>query len=159
MRNNNTRIRKVVHFADLYLSTNLKNADFNYIELISLYYIKRKETTSQEMLVKLLLVDKSSITKMLNRFEREGLIKRAPDPLDLRYRVIVATGKLVTLDLPSPFFEDEFYRHLLEDCTPEEIETFYAVITKMYYKAKRSMKENFVGIKHLEFNQPINENE
>lgn len=150
MKTNNTRLRKIVHFSDLYIASNLKSTSYNYVELIALYYIRKKETTSQEMLVKLLLVDKSSITKMLNRFEKEGLITRTPDPLDMRYRIIVATKKLVETELSSPYFEDEFYAHMLEDCTPEEVELFYNIMTRMYYKAKRAYRDNFNSIKHLD---------
>ncbi|MEG2116513.1 MAG: MarR family winged helix-turn-helix transcriptional regulator [Clostridia bacterium] len=150
MKTNNTRLRKIVHFSDLYIASNLKSTSYNYVELIALYYIRKKETTSQEMLVKLLLVDKSSITKMLNRFEKEGLITRTPDPLDMRYRIIVATKKLVETELSSPYFEDEFYAHMLEDCTPEEVELFYNIMTRMYYKAKRAYRDNFTSIKHLD---------
>lgn len=155
MKTNNTRFRKIVHFSDLYISANLKDSEYNYVELIALYYIRKKETTSQEMLGLLLLVDKSSITKMLNRFDREGLIKRTPDPLDMRYKVIVATEKLVKKQLPSPYLEDEFFRFLIEECTKEEKEILYNVVTKMYYKAKRAQAENFVAIKHISSKEEI----
>jgi DNA-binding MarR family transcriptional regulator len=49
--------------------------------------------TRQSRLVLELGIDPSTVTKMLQRLERQGLVERRPDPVDRRVSVVAITAK------------------------------------------------------------------
>lgn len=67
----------------------LTSAQFNILNLLAY----REGKMNQSELVDLLLVGKSSISIVLNRMVRDGLVKREEHPTDRRHTVLILTPK------------------------------------------------------------------
>lgn len=149
MKRGNSRLLSIFYIKDLFNLSISKEYDLTYHEIVALCYIKEKGTVSQSMLVKRLRMDKSSVTKLINKMVKNELVKRDFDPLDLRYRVLMPTDKLMQLHLPKYSFTDAFIEYIIQDATKEEMHGFYQTITKMYDRAKNEQRNDFVNL--LEF--------
>ncbi len=146
MKRGNSRLLSISYIRELFYNAASKSYGFNYHEIAALVYIKAKGTVSQNMLVKRLRMDKSSVTKIVNKFVNAGLVTRDFDPMDLRYRVIVPTEKLFQTHLPECSFTDCFYDYVFQDCTKEELDVFYRIISRGYNRAKNEVKDEFVDL-------------
>src|SRR5271155_295636 len=67
----------------------LTGAQFNILNLLA----TREGRLEQAAVVDLLLVGKSSISIVLNRMVRDGLVKREEHPKDRRHTVLILTPK------------------------------------------------------------------
>ncbi len=143
MKRGNSRLLSISYIRELFNNAVSKDYGFNYHEISALIYIKSKGTVSQSMLVKRLRMDKSSVTKIINKFVQAELVRRDFDPLDLRYRVIVPTEKLMEISLPKASFADCFFEFTMQDLTKEEIELSYRIVSKIYNRAKNEVKNDF----------------
>ncbi len=143
MKRGNSRLLSIFYIKDLFNISISKQYDLTYHEIVALSYIKEKGTVSQSMLVKRLRMDKSSVTKLVNKMVKEGLVKRDFDPLDLRYRVLMPTDKLMNIPLPEYSFTDTFFEYMMQDISKEEMHVFYQTISKMYNRAKSEQRHDF----------------
>jgi DNA-binding MarR family transcriptional regulator len=82
----------------------LSSAQFNILNLLAY----RDGRMDQSALVELLLVGKSSVSIVLNRMVRDGLVKREEHPRDRRQVVLLLTAKGLNLWRKiSPLYENE----------------------------------------------------
>lgn len=86
------------------------------------------------------LLTSGSITPAVDRLERQGLVRRVPDPVDRRVRVVHLTRagrRLVQKSLPG-------HRGAMEEAaaglTPEERETLIALLKKLGLQAEASIQ-------------------
>ncbi|MFI3167624.1 MAG: MarR family winged helix-turn-helix transcriptional regulator [Bacillota bacterium] len=143
MKRGNSRLLSISYVRELFNNAISKDYGFNYHEIAALVYIKAKGTVSQSMLVKRLRMDKSSVTKIVNKFVDAGLVKRDFDPLDLRYRVIMPTEKLMEINIPKSSFTDCFFEYVMQDLSKEEIDVIYRAVSKIYNRAKAEQRNDF----------------
>lgn len=146
MKRGNSRILSIFYVKDLFNSAISKHYGFNYHELVALDYIKSKGSVSQSMLVKRLRMDKSSVTKLINKLVSSELVKKDYDPSDLRYRVLMPTEKLLTATLPKASFTDVFFDHIMQDATKDELDVFYRVTARAYNRSKEQHKNHFAEL-------------
>ncbi|HEY0294266.1 MAG TPA: MarR family transcriptional regulator [Bordetella sp.] len=71
----------------------LRQLGFAMSQLPVLVTLKTAGALSQAELARMAQVEQSSMAQLLNRMERDGLVKRGPDPADGRSRLISLTAR------------------------------------------------------------------
>lgn len=107
------------------------------IQWIALYFLDCTEKAiNQKDLAALMNVQDSTMARLVDRMERDGLIKRLEDPNDRRIKLLELThnGK-AKIDELMPAGID-FSNLLLKDISPEELEIFECVLSKMINNIK-----------------------
>lgn len=102
------------------------------IQWIALYFlINAEKEMSQKELASLMNIKTPSLARLVDRMERDGLIKRIENQTDKRVKILELTeeGKLKAERLMH--YGEEFSNLLLEDISDEEVEIFYKVLDKM----------------------------
>ncbi len=108
------------------------------IQWIALYFLLRADTPmSQKEMAALMNIQDPSLARLIDRMERDGLLRRIENPMDKRVKFLELTeagrSKAVAL-IPQG---EAFSNLLLEDITVEEIETFHRVLDKMIKNIKK----------------------
>lgn len=108
------------------------------IQWIALYFLNEEnKSISQKELATLMNIKDSSLARLVDRMERDGLINRVENPKDKRVKFLELTNdgrnKIETLLPEGKYFSDL----LLEDITEEELVTFYRVLDKMSNNIKK----------------------
>ena len=76
-------------------------------------------------------LEPSSMTGLLDRMERDGLLKRAADPKDRRALRIYLTEKVRDSQEPVMAVVNKVLDHMFEDISDEDIETTTNVLMKV----------------------------
>jgi DNA-binding MarR family transcriptional regulator len=108
------------------------------IQWIALYFLLAADMPmSQKELAALMNVQDPSLARLIDRMERDGLLRRIENPMDKRVKFLelTETGRSKAVDM-MPLGED-FSNLLLEDITKEEIENFHRVLDKMQKNIKK----------------------
>ncbi len=108
------------------------------IQWIALYFLNEENKfISQKELASLMNIKDSSVARLVDRMERDGLIKRVENPKDKRVKFLELTNngrnKIEALLPEGKYFSDL----LLEGITNEELLTFYKVLDKMSINIKK----------------------
>jgi len=108
------------------------------IQWIALYFLNEEnKSISQKELATLMNIKDSSLARLVDRMERDGLINRVENPKDKRVKFLELTNdgrnKIEILLPEGKYFSDL----LLEDITEEELVTFYRVLDKMSNNIKK----------------------
>jgi MarR family 2-MHQ and catechol resistance regulon transcriptional repressor len=85
------------------------------------------------------LLASGSITPAVDRLERQGLVRRAPDPNDRRVRVVHLTRagrKLIQKSLPA---HREAMERAVAGLTAEERDTLTALLKKLGHRAEETI--------------------
>lgn len=100
-------------------------------QCIAMYYINSAGSTNQKDLAKQMNIRESTMTGLLDRMERDGLIERKPDKEDMRRKSISLSKKEVEeLDNISHVSE-EFIKEATDKIDDESIGIFNKVLDKM----------------------------
>ena len=109
----------------------LKKFGITRIQWIALYYIKNNPEITQRQLSKIMFVKDSSVGRLLDRLERDGLIERIRNIDDRRTINLVLTKvgktKIDKLVVEGDYFNDR----LIEGLTDEELMVFEKVMSTM----------------------------
>ena len=108
------------------------------IQWIALYFLNEEnKSISQKELASLMNIKDSSVARLVDRMERDGLIKRVENPKDKRVKFLELTNngrnKIEALLPEGKYFSDL----LLEGITNEELLTFYKVLDKLSINIKK----------------------
>ncbi len=102
------------------------------IQWIALYFLLNtdKEMSQKELAV-LMNIQDPSLARLIDRMERDGLIRRIENQKDKRMKILELTeeGRLKAKSLMH--YGQEFSDLLLEDISDEEVEIFHKVLSKM----------------------------
>lgn len=71
----------------------LRQLGLAFGQLPVLVTLKSAGALSQAELVRIAQVEQASMAQLLNRMERDGLVKRVPDPADGRSRLVLLTAR------------------------------------------------------------------
>lgn len=96
-----------------------------------LFLIHLKPGIGQKNLTRLIRVDPGSITRQLKDIEHQGLIVRAPDPLDARMVRVKLSAKGNALVKRVMKIRLQFLQRMLNDIPAQDIETFIRVLDKI----------------------------
>ncbi|WP_432666120.1 MarR family transcriptional regulator [Wukongibacter baidiensis] len=114
----------------------LKKSGITRIQWIALYYINANQNITQRELSKLMFVKDSSVGRLLDRLERDNMIKRIRNKEDRRNINIILTEEGKTkIDALIPE-GDKFNNKLIEGLTEGELRIFEKVVFTMVRNIK-----------------------
>ncbi len=106
------------------------------VQWIALYYLDRYESLSQMELAEKLNIKPSSVVRLMDRMERDGLVERVKNPEDRRAYNLIFTDKgrefWDTIKGEGEIMGDIFTK----DISPEELNVFINVLEKMVENIK-----------------------
>lgn len=117
--------------------------DLTAQEAHALRVISYRQQTTQQVLAEHLGVDKSQITRIVNRLEAQGYLTRTVNPRDRREKLITSTPKADAVKAMDLALNNRYYNWLLSTLTPQELEQFSTVLEKLAERAIDSRKNNF----------------
>ncbi|GIM46799.1 MarR family transcriptional regulator [Collibacillus ludicampi] len=81
---------------------------------------------------KLLMVTKANMTGMIDRLERDGYVKRVPDPNDRRvtYVVLLEKGRAFLADIKKP--KEDFMHEVFSSFSTDEKIQFHHMLERMF---------------------------
>ncbi len=109
----------------------LEGTGLTRIQWVALYYMSIHEKINQRDLSKLMNVNDSSIGRLIDRMERDGLVERIKDAHDRRVFDVILTGKGRTIIEDSIIIGAKFSDDLIKGLSHEEVETFEKVLSTM----------------------------
>jgi DNA-binding MarR family transcriptional regulator len=119
----------------------LKGTDVTRIQWIAMYYISKYTEMKQVQLATMMNLKPSTVTRLLDRMENNGLSERYINPESKREIIIKLTEKgNKTIEKLLPF-GDKFNDDLVKDISQEELATFQNVMDKML--------KNIIGLEPL----------
>ncbi len=113
----------------------LKAYGISRVQWTALYYIGRDEEMSQKQLSDLMRIRESSTTRLIDRMEKEGLIKRKNDPDNRRKVSLTLTEKGRDLRVESFHHGEEYSDYISQDVSDEDMKTFMKVLELMIKRA------------------------
>lgn len=106
------------------------------VQWIALYYLDRYEALSQMELAEKLNIKPSSVVRLMDRMERDGLVERVKNPEDRRVYNLVFTHKgkefWNTLKGEGEIMSDIFTKGI----SPEDLNVFIKVLEQMVENIK-----------------------
>ncbi|MBG0827807.1 MarR family transcriptional regulator [Planomonospora sp. ID67723] len=84
---------------------------------------------SQNALARILGIDVSTMTKMLQRLERSGFVSRSPSPSNGRISIVSTTPEGDALRPEIERVAAEVHRRLTHGLTPEQVETLSSLLS------------------------------
>lgn len=133
------RITRIAQrYYNLHMSEGLTAQEANALRMIS-----HAKQLSQQQLADFLGEDKSQITRMVNRLEKEGYITRIPSTEDKRVKLVLPTEKAHAVREMDVEWNNRYYEWLTSTLTAEEKEQFLATLEKLAMRALESRKNGF----------------
>jgi len=109
----------------------LQGSGITRIQWIALYYIQSSQAISQRELSHKMTITDSSAGRLVDRLQRDGLVKRVPSPTDRRVTLLELTEEGDRTISELFHVGVEFNDDIMEGITEEEICTFQRVLEKM----------------------------
>lgn len=109
----------------------LKGTDVTRIQWIAMYYLNKHREMKQVQLATMMNLKPSTVTRLLDRMENNGLSKRYTNPDSKREIIIKLTekgNKTIEKLLPHG---NTFNEDLVRDISPDDLVTFQKVMDKM----------------------------
>ena len=92
---------------------------------------------SQDEIAREICLDKSTVARTLAHLEKNGYITRVPNEKDRRQYLVYPTEKMSDIHPKVQRANREWNLRLTEDISPEELEVFHRVLSRMEQNAKR----------------------
>lgn len=109
----------------------LRELGFAMGQLPVLVALKKNKALPQAELARLAKVEQSSMAQLLNRMERDGLIRRSPDPNDMRSRLISLTDVAARRMPRGKAIMDTTCEQALMDFTQAEIDQLRTLLRRV----------------------------
>jgi DNA-binding MarR family transcriptional regulator len=117
----------------------ITDVQFNLMELL-FYQSKKKEGLTQAELSRMMLVNRSNVTALLDRMEKTGLVRRNQVPGDRRINSVTLTpkGGKVLLDVEKKYMEEvEAIMGVLSKKELEELTAALGRVREKLYRKRR----------------------
>ena len=109
----------------------LEGSGITRIQWVSMYYINEFENISQRELSNLMCVKDSSIGRLIDRLERDGIVTRTRSTEDRRVITLSLSDEgQRRFDILLPLGQ-EFNNQLIKNITEKDLETFENVLKAM----------------------------
>ena len=109
----------------------LQEHNITRVQWIALFYIGNNEGITQRDLAQILDSNESSIVRLIDRMEKENIVKREKDPTDRRVTKLFLTEEgMKKRDEILPIGE-KFSKDCIKGISDEDLETFKEVLNKM----------------------------
>jgi len=109
----------------------LKDDNLTRIQWIALYYIHREGPISQRKLSIMMKVQDSSAARLIDRLERDGLVKRDKLPTDRRVFVLSLTKEGQALFEKVLPIGVKYSKDLVNGISEEDLKTFEKVLKQL----------------------------
>ncbi|WP_246579101.1 MarR family winged helix-turn-helix transcriptional regulator [Alkaliphilus flagellatus] len=101
------------------------------VQWIALYYLGKEEFISQKELAEKMNIKESSVARLLDRMERDGLVERVKNENDKRVTNLRLTDKGKQYRIKLLPEGEEFEKLLYKNISDEEMKIFTMVLSKM----------------------------
>ncbi|RKF45410.1 MarR family winged helix-turn-helix transcriptional regulator [Paraburkholderia fungorum] len=123
----------------------LRQLGFAMGQLPVLVTLKKGGALSQAELARVAQVEQSSMAQLLSRMERDGLVKRVPDPADGRSRLISLTPRAAKQMPNGKLVMDEVCDTALTGFTPEERVQLLGLLQRIDANLERALADRDNG--------------
>ncbi len=114
---------------------------FNIGQLPVLYLLRNGAQMSQKDLAKFAKIEQPSMAQMLARMERDGLIRRTPDPADGRSSLVSLTEAAVAKLPAARQALEEGREQVLSGFSADEIQTLVELMRRLNQNLDRMVAE------------------
>ncbi|NTJ65643.1 MarR family transcriptional regulator [Agrobacterium rhizogenes] len=119
----------------------VKALGFNIGQLPVLYLLRNGAQMSQKDLAKFAKIEQPSMAQMLARMERDGLIRRTPDPTDGRSSLISLTDAAVAKLPAARQALEEGREQVLSGFSADEVQTLVQLMRRLNQNLDRIVAE------------------
>lgn len=119
----------------------VKALGFNIGQLPVLYMLRDGAQMSQKDLAKFAKIEQPSMAQMLARMERDGLIRRAPDPADGRSSLISLTDAAIARLPAARQALEEGREAVLAGFSDDEVQTLVQLMRRLNQNLDRMVAE------------------
>jgi DNA-binding MarR family transcriptional regulator len=119
----------------------VKALGFNIGQLPVLYLLRNGAQMSQKDLAKFAKIEQPSMAQMLARMERDGLIRRTPDPTDGRSSLISLTDAAVAKLPAARQALEEGREQVLSGFSADEVQTLVQLMGRLNQNLDRMVAE------------------
>jgi len=109
----------------------LKDYDITRIQWIALYFISTRDNLTQRDLANLMAINDSSVMRLIDRLERDGLVERVKTLNDRRKTSLILSIKGSELMDKVIHFGEDFNAVLTRNINPSDLDTFLKVQNQM----------------------------
>lgn len=109
----------------------LRSVDMHPSQSFCCVLIERKPGLSQRELADRFHIKPATVTNMLQRMEKSGLIRREPDPKDQRIQRLFATENGVEANRRSEVVLNNLLKETYGCLTPEELHEYCTIVDKL----------------------------
>lgn len=127
---------QAMFIADAFLRKGIVDVSAAHWPLI--WSVYREPGRSQEELSQDICLDKSTVARSLVQLEERGYIVRLPKAEDKRCLLVYPTEKTYELVPTLRTIVSDWYDHILDGMTDEELEVFYSALVRIEQNAKRT---------------------
>ena len=127
---------QAMFIADAFLRKGIVDVSAAHWPLI--WSVYREPGRSQEELSQDICLDKSTVARSLVQLEERGYIVRLPKAEDKRCLLVYPTEKTHELVPTLRTIVSDWYDHILDGMTDEELEVFYSALVRIEQNAKRT---------------------
>ena len=127
---------QAMFIADAFLRKGIVDVSAAHWPLI--WSVYRGPGRSQEELSQDICLDKSTVARSLVQLEERGYIVRLPKAEDKRCLLVYPTEKTYELVPTLRTIVSDWYDHILDGMTDEELEVFYSALVRIEQNAKRT---------------------
>ncbi|MDD3597218.1 MarR family transcriptional regulator [Sulfuricurvum sp.] len=117
------------------MESRLQEYDLTHLQFSIMMNLYKNTTTTQKELLKYVYGDEASITRLIDRLELKGYIKRTQSLEDKRKKNILLTDEGLSLVKKLSRFAQEINQELIKDLTPEEAKTLLILLQKVHFSA------------------------
>jgi len=114
-----------------YFKASLAEFDVTPVQYGVLACLWHEDSQTPKQIAASLSLDGSTITGILDRMEKKGLVKRMPDPNDRRALRVILTKQGLQLCEPIGKVIEESNQYILEILTKEEQEQFFNILERI----------------------------
>ncbi|SCB30551.1 MarR family winged helix-turn-helix transcriptional regulator [Rhizobium multihospitium] len=119
----------------------VKALGFNIGQLPVLYMLRNGAQMSQKDLAKFAKIEQPSMAQMLARMERDGLIRRVPDPADGRSSLVSLTEAAIAKLPAARQALEEGRERVLSGFSTDEVQTLVQLMRRLNQNLDRMVAE------------------
>lgn len=119
----------------------VKALGFNIGQLPVLYLLRNGAQMSQRDLAKFAKIEQPSMAQMLARMERDGLIRRTPDPADGRSSLISLTDEAIAKLPAARQALEEGRERVLSGFSADEVQTLVQLMRRLNQNLDRMVAD------------------
>ena len=120
----------------------VKDLGFNIGQLPVLYMLRNGAQMSQKDLAKFAKIEQPSMAQMLARMERDGLIRRIPDPADGRSSLVSLTEAAIAKLPAARQALEEGRERVLSGFSTDEVQTLVQLMRRLNQNLDRMVAED-----------------